>query len=505
MKSKKIIIMLICLILALAFTLGACNPGDGPNDESETSGGVIGNDHGGYNEADDKYFVNMPELPADKTEFRVLVYDNTEQTTYYSEEVGVDKYETTDEKLEEAVRNRNGVVEENYEVEIVPVYTANVYTAIDNDVKAATGAYDMAMPFLGQCARLARSNALYDLTDEKFSQYLDLEMPWWDHNATDSLSINNKVYFTTGDISIMPKIVSIAVTFNKQMLKDTFPDVDLYEMVENGDWTLDKMIEMSKEVTLDSTGDGQFTYDDTWGLSSSYADSVFFYLASGERLVKKDVDDNPTIAIGNEKSIKVAQSVLEELEKTNEWVIHAQDFGLSGAEIWQTSLDIFGENRALFRTSAFSAIKKLRKYKDGHDFGVIPMPKYDKTQEEYYTPCSALYAYGVVIPVSAPNPEFSAYMLEVMACEAKNYITDAYYESILKSRDMKDEESEVMLDKYIFNNVVYDIGFVYDFGGISNMMQTLVSNNSKDIASKLESERGTIQAKIDEIIDNYQD
>jgi hypothetical protein len=270
MTNRRLFVMLTCLILSLSFILGACggNTGDTPSKDSgpEASGG-----HGGYDQANDKYFVNMPDISWDKKEFNVLVLDNTKETTYYSEEVGVDKYDTTDDALEEAVRNRNNVIQEKYGVTINAVYSStNVATDVDTDVKSSSGLYDMAMPFLMGCTTLAQSGDIYDLKSEQISKYIDLSMPWWDNNATQSLSVDNKVYFTTGDISIMQKIVSIAVAFNKKMLKDNFPDVDMYQMVKDGKWTFDKMIEMSKKITKDSDGNGTYTYKDTWGLTTAY-------------------------------------------------------------------------------------------------------------------------------------------------------------------------------------------------------------------------------------------
>ncbi len=507
-SGKRVSMLLMCIVLIMSLVLAACDLGDDKSGDGDKSNGdIIGNEHGGYDPATGKYFVNMPEFTwNDKTEFRVLVYDNTTQDTYYSEEIGVDKYETTDQAIEDAVRERNNLVFEEYGVEVVAVYTDNVYTDVNNDVMTGSGDYDAAMPFLSDCARLAQSNALYDLADVRFNPYIDFSMPWWDQNATESLSINNRVYFTTGDISFMQKIVSIAVTFNKDMLEDHFPDIDLYQMVRDGKWTFDEMVRLSKEVTLDDDGTAGFSYRDTWGLSGGYGDAAMYYLASGERMVSKDANDIPTLAVGSEKSITVAQKVLEQLQLKDEWVIHVEHFANDVPNRWQTSLDIFGEGRALFRTSAFSAIKKLRDHEA--NFGVVPLPKYDEVQDSYYTPCQAGMAYGIVIPNSAPDPEFSAYMIEVMSCNAKNHIPEAYYDTVLKGRDMRDDDSEEMLDEYIFNNVVYDLGLIYNFGGsdngVSSMFSSLMTNSSTDITSTLESRRGAIIDAIDEVVDKYQ-
>ena len=208
--------------------------------------------------------------------------------------------------------------------------------------------------------------------------------------------------------------------------------------------------------------------------------------------------------MNSNSSVDAAVKVLEALQQDN-WAIHANEMTAMGAtNIWVSSLDVFGEGRALFRTTAFSAIKKLRAYEEGVDFGIIPMPKLTADQEEYYTPCSAHMAYGIVIPISVADPEFSAYMTELICCEAKNYVTDAYYEVTLKKRDAKDDETERMLD-LIFSNVVYDTGYIYGFDGASNILYNLMSSNTTDVMSSIETVQDSIEAAIEETIENFRD
>ena len=156
----------------------------------------------------------------------------------------------------------------------------------------------------------------------------------------------------------------------------------------------------------------------------------------------------------------------------------------------------------MFRCSVFSAIKKLRNYEDGIEFGIIPIPKFDEEQESYYSP-SGSGAYVAVIPVSAADKEFSAYMTQLIACEAKNYLTPAYYETTLKSRDARDDESEKMLDEYIFGCLKFDVGQYYNFGGINSMFQTLAYEGKTDVVSQFESLKDKAQADIEDTIENY--
>lgn len=510
---KKTIALLLCLLMVVCVLFTACDPAVDDNSsapEQSAADDTSKADETGskYQDKDGNYTlenIGMPAYNFTQTEFRVCITSNETQTTYYSEEIGYDLYDTTDTVLNEAVKTRNDLIEQNYGVQVVAIPVPDVKVAVENDVTTNLHQYDAAMPFMPGAATMAQEGFIYDLKD--FSDYIHLDAPWWDQSANASLSVGGHLYFTTGDISIMQKITSNAITFNKTMYENACADTygDMYQLVRDKKWTFDKLYEMSKAVTSDSDGEPGMGAKDTYGLSSSHGDAVQYYLASGEKLITKDANDIPTIAIGStENSLTVAQNVLEKLELGTEWLLICQDFVGQVDNIWVLSLDVFGENRCLFRTTAFSAIKKLRAYSDAADFGIIPMPLITATQDTYYTPASCAYAYGICIPVSADNAEFSAYMIEALCCYAKNTVTPAYYDVTLKSRDAKDMDSEEMLDKYIFNNVVYDLGVVYNFGSVSSMFNTLMSSKSADIVSTLDTNRNAINDAINECITSYE-
>ena len=162
----------------------------------------------------------------------------------------------------------------------------------------------------------------------------------------------------------------------------------------------------------------------------------------------------------------------------------------------------FGNKRCLFFGTAFSALKKLRAYDVDSIYGIVPLPKASVEQDKYYTHAGVNGAYGICIPVNVPNPEFSAYMIEALACGGKNFVTPAYYEVTLKSRAAKDDGSEEMLD-LIFSNVVYDLGIMYNFGGI-DFFSKLSAENSTAVTSRLDAIRSTVQADIDAYVMAYE-
>lgn len=498
---KKALVIFLAVLMA-ASCLVSCNETDTGNlSETDVSTGEAG-----YDPESGRYVTSLPAFEWNASDekyaaFDVAVTSDEAQSTYYSEDIGYDKYSTTDEVINDAVMQRNHLVEELTGVKVQAVYVKAVLTAVQDDAAAGTRAYDMAMPFIYDAVTLAQDGLLYDLRDERFAEYLNLDMPWWDQNANRTFSVDGKLFFTTGDITIMTKINTWAITFNKEMYAELFPgEKSLYEIVEDGDWTFDKLVSFSKAATLDN-GDNVWDYNDRWGLISAYSDARNYFTASGESLADKTSDDIPYITFGSTRSIDVAQGVLEEFSALNTWHIYTNTIPV--ASPWVTALDMFAGGQVLFRTSVFSAIKKLRKYDDGIEFGIVPLPKYDEEQENYYSPSDPA-GYAVVIPYNVVDPEFSAYMTELVCCEAKNYLTPAYYETTLKHRDARDDESEKMLD-LIFDNKKFDIGAIYNFGGIADMFRNLSQSGSSDIASTFDSIKDSVNAEIDETVDNFRD
>lgn len=517
MPAVRLFSLLLCMLLLSALVLTACDAGTSGTDSSAApnADGVVSN--GGeqtgdslYQDAEGNYTLaklERPEFNFTQKEFRVCVYSNEVQTTYFSEEIGYDLYDTTDSALNEGVRNRNNLVEQEYGVKIVPVIVSDAAAKVRETVQASLDEYDAAMPFMKDCTRLAQDGMLLDLMSFTENGYLHLEAPWWDQNANEVLSIAGRLYFTTGDISIMQKIVSSAVVFNKRLYAEYCADTygDLYQRVRDHKWTVDVLVEMAKLVASDTDGEAGMSYKDTWGLDGNNAVASTWLLCGNIPLIGKDAQDYPVLLFGEtENGIKYAQKLLETFGAGSEdWFINVQTNPTVTGNVWQISADIFGENRSLFMCTSFSGVKKMRNYANMDAFGIVPVPAASEAQEEYYT-LSNGYAYGVCIPKGVQDPQFSAYMLDVLACGGKNYITPAYYETALKIRDSSDPESAEMLDQYIFKNTIYDLGDLYDFGGISSMLTGLLSSNSTDVVSRLDSIRSSVIDAIDRCVEIYQ-
>ena len=515
--TKRMFALLLGMLLLVCPLMAACNnttstestpdaSQGGNTTSSDTTSGETSEDSI-YLDDNGMYTVEnlgMPAFNFSKDTFVVCVTSNVGDTTYFSEEIAPDLYDTTDSVLNEAVRARNDLIFEQYGVTIEAYAVNNVANTVSQDSTAGTATYDAALPFMGQAAPLAQQNMLYDL--KEFTDYIHLDAPWWDQAANENLSVAGRLYFTTGDISIMQKIVSSAILFNKDIYNELCAETygSMYDLVRDGKWTLDTMVEMGRLNTYEIDDKPGMNFEDKWGMVGTNGIASFF-IGSGNKLIAKDQNDIPYLEFGSEASVLYAEKVLNTFQDDS-WFANTQKLEATWPEknVWEGAMGAFGNERTLFYPSAFSAIKKLRNYNVAGSMGIIPNPKASVEQDTYYTSANIFYAYGICIPTNVEDPEFSAYMIELMAAGGKNHITPAYYEVTLKGRDAKDFDSEDMLDNYIFNNVVYDLGILYNFGGINSMFTELMAGNSNAVASHLEGIEGAIQDKIDEYVEAYQ-
>ena len=502
-NMKKFIALFLLIALALS-VLAACNntaetsqtSETGKTEESQPETSV--NPNSEWQDANGKW-VPKHEVKdlSDKT-FRIIVRGDV-AGTYQSDDFtyGEDTSGLYGDLLGDAVKERNALIEQIYGVTLEVVRSNSIANDIRNDITNNLGDYDAIMPTMTVLADLAAEDMLIDLTSiENF----DIYAPWYDANATKAFSIHNQVYFTTGDITILNKVCSPSILFNKEMVTN-YGLENPYDLVRNHKWTFDKLMEMGKAVSSTTNED---VFQNTYGMLTTYDDPFNFWGQTGELIVDKDGDDMPYLKIGQEqRSINVATKLLDEYANGDDWLIFASDPAFA-SNMWVESLRLFSEGHALFRPSAFSATTKLRKNSD-LVFGILPCPLYDETQEKYVSYCGSSEVAGIAIPKSALDIDFSAYMIDACSAYAKNTITHAYYDVNLVLKDASyDTDSVEMLD-IIFDNIVYDLGECYNIGGIKGQFRSLASARSTDIVSALATVKDTAETKLQELIEQFED
>ena len=408
-------------------------------------------------------------------------------------------YEDSADAIKSAVAERNNIVENLLNVKIVEVRSDNVLGDARNDI-SGEGYYDILMPWMDYASTLAADGSLYDLYS--FSDIIHLDQPYWDQRANSDLSFGNKLFFTTGDFSLLTFDCTHAIVFNKDLAADSGCD-DMYELLRDNAWTYDALWRNAKLVTADTDGVDGMTFLDTWGffLNQNFTTSMF--IGAGERLTVKDSDDIPSMAPLNDRYSQVVDKIRQIYnDDTSTIIIENYLSQLNGkySDVYSAASAAFGEGRALFRSLAMVDLEELDDY--SVNYGLLPVPKFNDEQDEYYNIVSAFLASCICISNAVLDPDLSAAVAEALAIASTDTVRRAYYETILKGRRIPDEAGEFALD-LIFDSRLYEIAKIYKFGNLGTLIETCAAASSDVLTSTYQGMENTVTAAIEDLKDKF--
>jgi hypothetical protein len=155
----------------------------------------------------------------------------------------------------------------------------------------------------------------------------------------------------------------------------------------------------------------------------------------------------------------------------------------------------FGENHALFFGECLQCVTRVRGY--DVDFGILPYPKYNADQENYYS-LMHFTASMVSIPKSVDGETLTMVesIIEAMAYYSVDTLTKQYYEINLKTKGAKDVESGPMIDTILANRAC-DPAYYYGWGnGLGTIGNCLLPSGNSSVASAGKASQKTAQKQI---------
>ena len=194
---------------------------------------------------------NAPDFDADSIgdisgDFNILVSGN-----YARNDFAAENGEGT--AVQNAVYRRNEYMREKFNVNITnedlikfnsATGSGVGFTKLYTDYISGDKTYDAAMVGTYDVATLAYSGYIHDLNA---IENLNLSKSYWDQKANEDLSIGGKMFYTTGDITIIDNMVTNAILFNKDMIASYGLD-NPYDLVASNNWTLETFGALVKQV-----------------------------------------------------------------------------------------------------------------------------------------------------------------------------------------------------------------------------------------------------------------
>lgn len=443
----------------------------------------------------EKILPDLPESDFEGYEFRVLTkgdFDVHWKTKdIFAEELNADP-------INDAVFNRNSSIGEKYNFKVVEIESFSDYAgAGQKSVIAGSDDYDMFAIGLGTLGTYSTNGYVIDL---KTVPYMDLEKPWYDQNANSSLSIEHKLFATTGDLMIMDNDATWVLLFNKQLANELQLG-DLYQAVKDGTWTLDKLYQCVQNASSDLNGDGKLDETDQWGIEGESFNTFALCAGSGNRVVSKDSDDMPYLSINTPDFIAAFEKAITINSRTGSICFYVSNYTSKFTDVWTDCMDkIFSDGRSLFNFAGMNRVTLFRSMDT--DFGILPVPKFNEAQTDYHCAVSCWCASSIMIPKTVTNLDRTGIIIEALSAESYYTLTPAYYDISLKTKYSRDEQSSEMLD-LIFASRIYDLGNIFDWGGVFSLPGTLTENSKSDFASAYAKLEKAATKAMDKTIEAY--
>ena len=437
MKNIKKLISIVFVCLIICSLLFSCSQNAAKPDEKPTAAESGDANAGEEENTNNRVFVS-DNLPSN------LNY-NGEKFRIWGREVGSPFYDTEWEFVEEikgevfndAMYERELKVAERLNINIEKTLLTTSFQNAKKSVKAGDDAFDILFANAYDVAGDGLEGIYINLA--KFP-YIDYDMPWWPDTIKKDITINGRTFFVTGDIT--PSVLGYmnCIFFNKN-LAAKYDISGLYDLVFSGKWTYDKYVEVTKGLYKDLNGNGIVDKEDQFGVTMSDYYDVYFS-AFEIPITITNPDGSLSLALG--EKFYSAYEKLRVFSMSEDGL--PQKISNEGETVnYGNDVQFFTQGQILFFGGLVRFSNYFRSMED--DYGILTVPKWDENQEKYHTTSHANYSL-VSVPVTAPQERYDMIgaVMEALASEGYRTTTPAYFDSTLKNKFSRDEESLKVLD-----------------------------------------------------------
>ncbi len=339
--------------------------------------------------------------------------------------------------------------------------------------------------------------------------YLNFDQPWWNKASIENLIINDYCFNIAGDLSLSAMQYTWCLAFNMNLMENWgYPSEMLYDLVWDGEWTLDRLIEITSSLWNDKNGDGQRDTGDfygfgtplcTWDNNDRKGGGDFF----GTRFVPwVTAIDEHSIVVGEDKCSLTNTLGTEKVFSALEKLVNFHN-NTTGATMMAVDKDFIDGKIGIY-TAKFDIFYSGSAYMD-FSAGVLPMPKYDTAQENYVTtPDFVFTMFGIPVTLPEEDYELVGVIMEALNAESWKTVYPAYYEEALRGRYATDPNMarmiELITESRIYEYATLCIQSLESYGKLPVTFDLLLKDGSTDLASVLAEYDHRIKRSLAEIL-----
>ncbi len=500
---KKLVSLIMALVMVLSLlALVACN-NDEPSKPNEPgkdnpSTPSTGDDDSKDDDKTERIALELPDVYyGGSKQFHILEWTANGVTEVGSSgwlpwaEGGVS--DEAGDLMSNAVFARNAYVEEKYGVKITSEYASvgSEYTQrMTQDAQTYSNEFQLATMRSINVWPLIEAGLYLDMNEYE-GEILHTDQPWWVEDAVTSYTLGNSLYVCSTEMLLRDKGATATVYFNTKLAENHGLN-NFYDLVEAGLWTLEDMISACDIVATSLDGDDLLNSGrDCWGMICGDDPIYYLYAASGRKLAYIDDDGYVVHDFGDKESIDIMQTIFDDVMYA-EWFHNSYCDGALENEpeggLFESDLQLFSMGMA---KTSYTNLRNMETA-----YGILPMPKYDATQDDYYSLVWVHHDCVVGIPSAAADTEMCAIILEALSYEGYYTVTPVLYDTLLLNRMAKSDEAKRSFE-IIFSTRTYDPGQYWDKeGNLPGKLLRHTATHTSNISSLWESIRSQTEEQI---------
>lgn len=476
---------LLCSAFLSVVILGSVSCSAGINSElTEGSADAISSD--AVTEIQSTNPDAVPELDFGGAPFRTIQQD----PDYYGFYVG----EETGDAVGDAIYRRIRNVEDRLNIDVLET-NCMVYNEVGKMLKQSVLSggddYELVLNQIFHSGADAIDGYLYDWNE---IPYIDPDQPWYTKSIRNA-TIGDRLYMIESDLSNGYIDQTWFLLYNKS-ITDSMDVEDLYTVVEEGRWTTDYLYSVASSLYRDLNGNSQADKGDRFGLATSTVDdcmiTAIYYAMDGRLTVLNDDASAVTHVIEEERNI-------DRLGKVSDLLVNMPN--VYNTMKFADRIPRFVSDEFVFVHSQVKTLLASELRSCESEYGVLPLPKYDEAQTEYYTLVDG-GADILTVPTTAGNLEMIGAAVEIMSAYSYHHVTSTYINVGLEQKGTRDEESVRML-RLILDSRVIDFGYLYDTGsGWCFKIDTIIKKKDS-IASQIERQKKGVDRYFTRLLTDF--
>ncbi len=493
-KTLRIFVLALALLMILP-AIVACGGGDDPAATTAPNGNTPGvTDPSGGTTPGESTVSLLPEMDWGGDSFYILGRDGGTYEQFTNFEIW--RENMPGDVVGDAVWTRNQNLLTKYNFVVEQELVSNPYTEAQTLYDAQDDIYDLVIYRPINVFNHASSGYLLDLNS---IDYLNFNHTAWSNYANEQLTVGDKLYCTANKFLLQDKARTYTMFYNRELARDNSLGY-LEDHIDNNTWTLEEFEKCCRIFAFDIDGGGAGGMGDSFGVAAeSHASFAALLYGANFTLGTNSYGEIELTGATNEMNDIVTAAGKVWFDKTVTCV--PADFPGTGPS---EPFNIFVDERSLFMISFpsdFDASTGGLNTKCDFEFGFMPFPKIDASQERYYNMMNYHNCSVFAIPYTVVDPSQIGFYLEAISEESVTTTYPAYVESKCKIQDSYDELTAKILD-LCFESTSYDVIACLDPGGIFTIISDQIPGFRTNIFVRLYNSKGDKpQTELEEYIE----